>query len=306
MKYFIINLSHRADRWKQMVRQMQSQQIQTYQRFDAIKPSWFSIEKTEIINRLCPFFFKNLLECRLCYSLGTVGAFLSHEKLLKEHKHETEPFVILEDDVEFCVPSIERDLNTIIDKIPSFDILVLYANKRYHIIREYKECLYETIPTIFGAYAYCIHPRIIPKIISELTIISNPFDIQLQKIIKSHYIQNYLTKTPIVRTPTILTRDSDICFWRKSKTSPETFKPSLIISEKEDSTVPPFIYCPFTTILNLSSIFNNHPSREIKIIDETNQILLLHICHFDSNDGDESQPLCFLLNNQQVTALFST
>ena len=56
MKYFIINLSHRTDRWNKMLKQMESQKIQTFQRFDAIKPTWTTIEKE--IKRLSPFFFK--------------------------------------------------------------------------------------------------------------------------------------------------------------------------------------------------------------------------------------------------------
>ena len=45
MKYFIINLSHRTDRWNKMLKQMESQKIQTFQRFDAIKPTWTTIKK---------------------------------------------------------------------------------------------------------------------------------------------------------------------------------------------------------------------------------------------------------------------
>lgn len=301
MKYFIINLSHRTDRWNKMLKQMESQQIQTFQRFDAIKPSWFSMEKE--IERLCPFFFKNLLERKVSFSLGTVGAFLSHEKLLKEHEYETKPFVILEDDVEITVPSIQSELESIFQKIPSFDILVLFPNKRFHVIREYKECVYETTPIVFGAYAYCINPRVIPKLLRHLKVISNPFDIQMQEIVQRHYIQYYLTKTFMITTPTIITRDSDISLWKKVKTSLEHFTPSLFRTEKNNSSDPPFIYCPFPTILHLPSIFEYHPSKEIKITNQTDK-LLLHICHCHSNHQDVS--LSFQLNEEQENALFST
>lgn len=302
MKYFIINLSHRTDRWNKMLKQMESQKIQTFQRFDAIKPTWTTIQK-EIIKRLSPFFLKNLLECKISYSLGTVGAFLSHEKLLKEHEYETEPFVILEDDVEITVPSIESELQSIFEKIPSFDILVLFPNKRFHIIREYKECVYETTPIIFGAYAYCINPRVIPKLLRHLKIISNPFDIQIQEIVQRHYIQYYLTKTFMITTPTIITRDSDISIWKKKKSTIEKFTSSLVQTEKNQSPKPPFIYCPFPTNLHLPSIFEYHPSKEIKIVNKTNKILL-HICHCHSNYEDVS--LCFQLNEEQEHALCST
>jgi len=301
MKYNIINLSHRTDRWNKMLKQMENQKIKTFQRFNAIKPTWTTIEKE--IKRLSPFFFKNLLECKLSYSLGTVGAFLSQEKLLKEHETEENPFVILEDDIEFTVPSIESELDRIIQKIPSFDILVLFPNKRFHILREYKECVYQTTPIIFGAYAYCINPRVIPKLLRHLKIISTPFDIQIQKIIQQHYIQSYLTKTFMITTPTIMTRDSDISFCKNKKSTIETFTSSLVHTDENHSSEPPFIFCPFQTIFHLPSIFEYHPSKEIKIEDQTNKILL-HICHSDSNYQDVS--LRFQLNEEQQKVLFST
>jgi len=108
-KIFVINLEHRIDRKKQIVEELEKQNITNYEIFKAIRPS--NDDVTLWNNRYCyhvrdPRNFPTLNKFML-YQIGCLGCLLSHVQVCKlalERNYKN--ILILEDDTQF-VHSIE-------------------------------------------------------------------------------------------------------------------------------------------------------------------------------------------------------
>tara|TARA_B100001175_G_scaffold97211_1_gene82387 strand:+ start:1016 stop:1678 length:663 start_codon:yes stop_codon:yes gene_type:complete len=103
-KIFVINLEHRTDRKKQIVEELEKQNITNYEIFKAIRPTPEDI--TLWNNRYCfhvrePRNFPTLNKFML-YQIGCLGCLLSHVQVCKlalERNYKN--ILILEDDTQF-------------------------------------------------------------------------------------------------------------------------------------------------------------------------------------------------------------
>ena len=104
IKFFVINLDDKKDRWKDMVNQFKQNNITNYERFSAIRPTLVQIEKHPLIDINKFWNVKDISnECDLKYCIGAAGCKLSHYNLLKylnqkKDIQDNENFIILEDD----------------------------------------------------------------------------------------------------------------------------------------------------------------------------------------------------------------
>ena len=103
-KIFVINLEHRTDRKKQIVEELEKQNITNYEIFKAIRPTIEDV--TQWNNRYCyhvrdPRNFPTLNKFML-YQIGCLGCLLSHMQVCKlalERNYKN--ILILEDDTQF-------------------------------------------------------------------------------------------------------------------------------------------------------------------------------------------------------------
>lgn len=99
-KIFVINLKHRTDRRKQMIEELQKQNITNYEFFDAIRPT---IEEVKDWNpQFCYYVKKDVHPLRFNdYQIGCLGCLKSHLEICKialSRKYTN--ILILEDDTE--------------------------------------------------------------------------------------------------------------------------------------------------------------------------------------------------------------
>lgn len=100
-KIFIINLSHRTDRKKIMINEMEKQNISNYEFFNAIKPSINEVNEWNL--NYCNYVKKSVHPNKFDnYRIGCLGCMKSHIEVIKmalERNYDN--ILILEDDTEF-------------------------------------------------------------------------------------------------------------------------------------------------------------------------------------------------------------
>lgn len=104
IKFYVINLDERKDRWKAMVDQFKRLGVTNYERFSAIKPAVCEIMNHPHIDTNLFWNVKDIKnQCDLKYCIGSAGCKLSHYHLLKyiygKKNVDNNPYcIILEDD----------------------------------------------------------------------------------------------------------------------------------------------------------------------------------------------------------------
>ena len=137
MKVFYINLEKRKDRKEHMEKLLSRLNVE-YTRFEAICPTYDQIKfgkYKKYFDKACKFvknFDNEKQNLRLC---GVVGVYLSHLKIHQTQLGNTEPYLILEDDVKITENTI-KELNEIIsnDNLNDWDII----RSTYHDDKESK------------------------------------------------------------------------------------------------------------------------------------------------------------------------
>jgi GR25 family glycosyltransferase involved in LPS biosynthesis len=133
--FYIINLDSRKDRWREIVEELKKQDITSYKRFSAIRPTIPQILQVPFIDLRQFWRFRSLRnENDAKYCIGASGCKLSHYYLLKNILHianDEKYFIILEDD---CVlrekfwENLTQTLNYIEENNIDFNILYLVCN----------------------------------------------------------------------------------------------------------------------------------------------------------------------------------
>ena len=76
-KIFVINLTHRKDRWADCIRQFKQYNINNYVRFSAIKPNIYMLKKRDYQN------MHTTMKRKASYVVGAVGCKYSHLSIIK-------------------------------------------------------------------------------------------------------------------------------------------------------------------------------------------------------------------------------
>lgn len=210
MRYFVINLDKRKDRWESMKIELKQQNLlEKTTRFTAIERDWNTVP----LEKMSDDFLCSMVEGDKYFSVGAVGAYESHMELWSLCLELDEPIVIFEDDIKFSCNNFEKQLLDIIHDIPTqIDILTFFPNIEVkNIIQRNKLSLQTSVP-YFGAYGYYITPTFVNKVKEHMSILRRPFDVQLKKYCQtiSDKVACFLSIPYLIRTPIDNQRDSNI------------------------------------------------------------------------------------------------
>ena len=289
MKYFVINLDKREDRWKNMKKQLEKQNLlEKTTRFSAIERTWTTVP----FEKLSDSFLCKLVEGNRYSSLGAIGAYESHMKLWETCLELDEPIVVFEDDIQFTCLNFEKALENIVNEIKTntkteIDMITFFATSLFeNIEKEYKDSYQVTYP-IFGAFGYYITPQFIKKVQKHMSILDIPFDVQLMNYCKriSTPIHCFLSKPFLIQTPTELNRDSNI------KNEKRLIYPKVQqVTKREDCDYfrernIPFLYCNPNCFLKFN-IFNFSWYNPVShfILKKNNNITVLELFRNNKND----------------------
>ena len=288
-KYFVINLKTRKDRWEKIQTEFEKQDIRRYTQFIAIKISWKTLHKH--VNRMYPSFLKNVLECHPSFSMGTIGAYLSHLSLWYKCLQLKKPILIFEDDIRFQHSfSFPKEIEQLRKEVCNdFDIISFFPNMDYNILSYVSPRTCVPNPIIFGAYAYMIHPQFVQKALQSMEKMFYPFDTQIKHLFRTNQ-RILLTVNPLLYTDVHKQRDSDILHYI-TKRSKDVYRESLLTNDLDPSLQPPFIYIrKKITRLNLKVIFQNCPCTILKLY--YNSVLYLYIHHKNKSNFDSCSLDC--------------
>jgi hypothetical protein len=128
IKYYLINLDTRKDRYDSSLDEFNRVGIYNVERFSAIKPSLEEIHNCNFINKI------NLWKNEEKYIIGASGCKMSHYQILKKALNENSNYkyiCIFEDDVGIendLLDNLSKCLNYIEKNYIDFDILFLSSN----------------------------------------------------------------------------------------------------------------------------------------------------------------------------------
>lgn len=289
MKYFVINLDKREDRWKNMKKQLEKQNLlEKTTRFSAIERTWSTVP----FEKLSDSFLCKLVEGNSYSSVGAIGAYESHMKLWETCLELDEPIVIFEDDIQFTCLNFEKALENIINEIETntktdIDMITFFPKSKHdNLEKEYKYSYKLTYP-IFGAFGYYITPQFILKVQDHMSLLLRPFDVQLmnycQKISVS--LSCFLSKPFLIKTPIDLKRDSNI-MTKKVAMNSDVHK----LTKQEDCDYfrqrnIPFLYCNPNCFLkfNLINFLWYNPVSHF-ILKKNNDIIVLELFRNNKNE----------------------
>ena len=210
MRYFVINLDKRRDRWDSMQTELQKQGLlEKTTRFSAVERDWQNVP----LHKLSKDFCSSLLEGDKYCSIGAVGAYESHMELWNICLELDEPIVIFEDDITFTCQDFEKHLLKILNELPSeVDMVTFFPNRPVQTVVAKHQFSVQTRFPHFGAYGYYITPSFIKKVKKHMSVLQKPFDVQLKNYCRS--ISStilVLQSTPyLIQTPMEKGRDSNI------------------------------------------------------------------------------------------------
>lgn len=201
-RIFIINLKHREDKWKKLVKQLKSLHITNYERFEAILPTDEMIKNDINLIRMLQY----------CSKLtGVIGCKLSHLKIIEIAKNRGyKSILILEDDAKFCSKfneQLEQVGKQMTQLQTNWDMLYLGAEHK-------QKGLDINLPNIrqcFSAYttsSYIIRDTLYDYVLSQAPIYLKEID-----TFYVHKVQKY--NVCLAVTPNLIDQDegiSDISF----------------------------------------------------------------------------------------------
>jgi len=289
MKYFVINLDKRKDRWENMKKQLINQNmLEKTTRFSAIERTWTTIP----FEKLSDKFLYKLIEGNRYNSLGAIGAYESHMKLWETCLELNEPIVVFEDDIQFTCLHFETALENIVNEIKTntkteIDMITFFPmSKHNNLEKEYKYSCKLTYP-IFGAFGYYITSHFIRKVQDHMSLLLRPFDVQLMDYCKkiSVPLSCFLSKPFLIKTPIDLKRDSNI-MTKKITMNSDIHK----LTKQEDCDYYrekniPFLYHnpEFTLKFNIANFLWYNPITHL-ILKMNNDITVLELFRNNKNE----------------------
>ena len=131
---------------------------------------------------------------------GEIGCYLSHLSLLYTIKDDDNYTVIFEDDFKIEDCNFENYIQNIINKIDiDFDILFL-GDLTNNYDEQYKDNIYKInkAQNLWGTHGYLLKNKNIKKIIDNLIIFNDVYDIRLKKLIDDHIINGLIINPNLV------------------------------------------------------------------------------------------------------------
>lgn len=255
MRYFVINLDKRKDRWQSMQVELGKQNLlEKTTRFSAIERDWNNIPFEKISDE----FLSSMVEGDKYCTIGAIGAYESHMELWNLCLELNEPIVIFEDDIQFTCTNFEKQLFDVIHEVSmDIDIITFFPNSQVKNIIHKNQLSLQTSVPYFGAYGYYITPTLILKVKEHMSILRQPFDVQLKKYCEtmSHNVVSLLCNPYLMKTPLENGRDSNIVR-KKHKMDIDTIHRLYKIKDCEHFRKQniPFLYSSPSTFLKFDII----------------------------------------------------
>ena len=164
-RIFIINLRKRTDRWKKCLKQLKNHNIKHFERFDAIKPDFNTIDKNQYSNLVLD---KNNKD----YIVGAMGCKFSHLNIIKTAKKRNyNRILILEDDFIFC-KNFKYELYQRLKNIVklNWDMFYLGSSRHENSIETKYPYINKTVRSgVNTTHAYCVPKRMYTQLINGIT-----------------------------------------------------------------------------------------------------------------------------------------
>ena len=131
---------------------------------------------------------------------GEIGCYLSHLSLLYTIKDDDNYTVIFEDDFKIEDCNFENCIQNIINKIDiDFDILFL-GDLTNNYDEQYKDNIYKInkAQNLWGTHGYLLKNKNIKKIIDNLIIFNDVYDIRLKKLIDNDIINGLIINPNLI------------------------------------------------------------------------------------------------------------
>lgn len=196
-RIFIINLKHRDDRWNKCLKQLKKNRITNYERFEAIKPDYNSIDK-KLYSNLA------LKKAEQSYIVGSMGCKFSHLNIIKKAKKRNyNRILILEDDFLLCknfrVELYKRLRN--ISKL-NWDMFYLGSSRNSNIIKTMFPFINKTINSgVNTTHAYCVNKKIYNSLINGISVSTCEIDTYYRIFQRNHNVY--------ICNPSIVTQGAD-------------------------------------------------------------------------------------------------
>jgi hypothetical protein len=183
---FVINLKHRKDRKKNMIKQLKKVHLQTYEFFDAIRPSTLDLEAWNpyFLNPI-PDWFKITGGNELKYKIGCLGCLLSHMEVIKlSIERNYERVLILEDDTEF---QLETSLSSYLKDVSprAFGLFYLAGNHRGSKIEKVDDVL--KVEGTYTTGSYIIDKSVMSYIVQHIQGFTREIDVFYANVIQKKF-----------------------------------------------------------------------------------------------------------------------
>lgn len=180
---FVINLKHRKDRKKNMIKQLKKVDLQTYEFFDAIRPTTLDLEAWNpyFLNPI-PDWFKLTGGNELKYKIGCLGCLLSHMEVIKlSIERNYERVLILEDDTEF---QLETSLSSYLKDVTprAFGLFYLAGNHRGSKIEKVDDVL--KVEGTYTTGSYIIDKSVMSYIVQHIQGFTREIDVFYANVIQ--------------------------------------------------------------------------------------------------------------------------
>ena len=124
----------------------------------------------------------NIIDSDSNLKKGEIGCYLSHYNLLKKASNNDKPVLILEDDAEIKLDTLEKIYKAIKEAPLDYDLLFLSYNY-------YENYDYTKINIIYGTQCYIVNNKISKDKIEKLLPIKKPFDLVVSSIFNSYIVE---------------------------------------------------------------------------------------------------------------------
>jgi len=183
---FVINLKHRKDRKKNMIKQLKKVDLQTYEFFDAIRPTTLDLEAWNpyFLNPI-PDWFKLTGGNELKYKIGCLGCLLSHMEVIKlSIERNYERVLILEDDTEF---QLETSLSSYLKDVTprAFGLFYLAGNHRGSKIEKVDDVL--KVEGTYTTGSYIIDKSVMSYIVQHIQGFTREIDVFYANVIQKKF-----------------------------------------------------------------------------------------------------------------------
>jgi GR25 family glycosyltransferase involved in LPS biosynthesis len=185
---FVINLKHRKDRKKQMIKELKRVGIDNYEFFRAIKPAPERLDEwNPLFLSPVPQWFKNTGGNEQQYKIGALGCMLSHLEVIKlSLERNYEHVLILEDDTSFTIDSWTNYVETMKPYVDvSFGLLYLTGNHRGATLQRVNEKLHR-IKGTYTTGSYILHKSAMEFILKNICGFLREIDVFYANIVQIH------------------------------------------------------------------------------------------------------------------------